>query len=121
DQARENERLAAAHLRDVNDAQLPLGERVNQHVHKLAALVMQHLHDRCHVASGGQSLGLLPLRIKVEQSADIVKRRGVAVGVDQVDQRLPPVLRKPAQLPNVLLLLTFVRSGGNIFGLTQNV
>ena len=96
DQARENERLAAAHLRDVNDAQLPLGERVNQHVHKLAALVMQHLHDRRHVASGRQGLGLLPLRIKVEQSADIVKRRGVPGRIDQIDQRLPPVLRKPA-------------------------
>ena len=45
DQAREHQRLAAAHLGNVNDTQLPLGERMNQHVHELAALVMQHPDD----------------------------------------------------------------------------
>src|SRR5438552_1143529 len=51
DKARQYQGLAASHLRYVDDAKLPLRKRMDQHVHELAAAVVEHLYDSGHVRS----------------------------------------------------------------------
>ena len=60
-QARKHQCLPTSHLRNVNHAELALGERMNQHIHELAASIVQHPHDRGHVCTGRQCLSLLPV------------------------------------------------------------
>ena len=61
DKARQHQGLPSSHLRYVDDAKLPLRKRMDQHVHELATAVVEHLHDRGHVRSCRQRLGLLTL------------------------------------------------------------
>src|SRR5438105_1038422 len=67
-------------------------KRIDEHIHELAAFVMECPYNSGHIPTSCQCFHLLFIWLETEDSANFVERSLIAILIDQVDESLPASL-----------------------------